>query len=202
MTQGLLFVISGPSGAGKSTILKEVLEKDKKLRFSISATTRKKRKGEVEGVHYFFISKDEFKKTIAEGKFLEWAKVHQSFYGTPISFVKETLKRGLDCILDIDVQGALQVIKKYPDAILIFIASRSISILKKRLLNRDTENVLKIKERLNIARWELKNVDKYDYFIVNDKLSTAISKIKAIILTERAKTKRQTELIKRLKSRF
>lgn len=196
---GLLFVVSGPSGVGKSTILEKVVKDDVNLKFSISATTRKPRPGEVDKFHYFFISFEEFENKIKAGEFLEWAEIYHDRYGTPKDFVFKTLEHGKDCVLELDVQGALQVVKKYKDAITIFIAPKSKTDLLKRLKGRSTEDDIKIGERLKFSSWELKNIDKYKYLIVNDDLEKAIGSLKDIIRAERSLVTRQAKRIDKLK---
>lgn len=186
----ILFVISGPSGVGKGTVLEEVFRQDQKLKFSVSATTRSPRPGEVDGVNYFFVSPEKFDSMIAKGEFLEWAGVHNSRYGTPRSFVEKTLDEGFDCVLDIDVQGALNVMKNWKGGVYIFMAPPAFEDLERRLRNRHTEDEGKIKERLETARWELTKVKEYDYAVVNDMVEKAAGKIRAVIEAERSRTSR------------
>lgn len=202
MKKGIIFVISGPSGAGKSTIIKEIERHDKNIKFSVSATTRRRRRGEKEGINYFFVTKPKFKEMIKDHKFIEWAKFQNNYYGTPESFIKDTVKNGFDCILDIDVQGALQVKNKIKDAIFIFITPKSISVLKKRLLNRKTEDGDIIEKRLLTAHKEMQYIDMYDYFVINDELEKAVKDIKSIIKAERCKTFRDPEIVKVLKKKI
>lgn len=187
MSNGFLIIISGPSGVGKGTIIEEVRKKIPELLFSTSVTTRPPRPNEKDGVQYHFITENEFKKGIAENRFLEWANVHGNYYGTPRSFIEENLTKGLEIILDIDVQGALSVKKIYPDAVYIFILPPDFDELKKRLTGRSTENSAAIAHRLKDAEEELRHLDAYPYHITNDSLSQAVSKIIEIIRNERKK---------------
>jgi len=179
MKKGLLFVISGPSGAGKGTILEKVFRDNPQARFSVSATTRAPREGEIDGVHYFFIDEDKFWSMVEKEEFLEWAKVHNQHYGTPRKFVDKTLDEGFDCILDIDVQGALQVMQKKPEAVYIFIAPPYFAELENRLKKRGTDDLFIINQRLEDAKWELTKIAEYDY------LEKAIADVNAIIRAEK-----------------
>lgn len=185
--KGKLFVISGPSGAGKSTIVRKLLESAPELVLSISATSRKPRKGEVDGKDYFFLSGEEFRKKVEEGYFLEWAVVHGSLYGTPKSFVEENLKKGKSVVLEIDVQGALQVKEKISDAVLIFIEPPDFKELEKRLRERQTDDEETIQKRLRNAEYEMALSKYYNYKIVNDDLESTVKKVLKIIKEEQAK---------------
>lgn len=202
MKKGIVFVVSGPSGAGKSTIIKEALKNNRRIRFSISATTRKKRRGEQNGVHYFFVPEKKFKEMIRKDQFLEWAKFQNNFYGTPRAFVQETIERGFDCIMDIDVQGALQVMKKVKDAVFIFIAPKSLSVLKHRLFKRKTEGPNIVEKRLLTAHKEMQCIDMYDYFVINEKLIDAVNETNHIIMAERNRVSRNSEITARLKQKI
>ena len=183
---GKLYVISGPSGTGKGTICHELLQ-DMYNDFSVSMTTRAPREGEVEGKHYFFVSKEEFEANIERGNFLEHANVYGNMYGTPKDAVLKRLERGHNVILDIDVQGALQVKSSYPEAILIFILPPDMEELKKRLTGRQTDAPDVIEKRLAEALGEIKFMGEYDYYIVNDDLETAIAEAKSILKAESLK---------------
>ena len=180
--KGKLFVISGPSGAGKGTLREKALNDIKNLVYSISCTTRKPREGEVDGVQYRFITHEKFKEDIEKNLFLEYAHVHSDFYGTLKADVIRELNVGNNVLLEIDVQGALQVRKKIFDAVLIFIAPPSIEELEKRLRNRHTETEENLRLRLSNAAKELELKDKYDYVIINDNLETASKELKDIII--------------------
>jgi len=180
--KGRLIVISGPSGAGKSTLLKMLLEKYKgSLKFSVSFTSREPRVGEIDGQDYFFISQEQFEKDIKDDIFLEWAVVHGNYYGTSKKYIEDIINCGIDCILDIDVQGALNLMNKKIDALYIFIAPPSIEELKKRLLNRNTDTLETIEKRIKNAENEMKYKDYYNYVVVNDDLNEAFKKLERIV---------------------
>lgn len=183
MKKGKFIIISGPSGVGKGTIC-DVLLKELNAWFSVSMTTRGIREGEVDGVNYYFISKDEFKKRIEDGQLLEYNIYNDNYYGTPKDKVLEKMNKGVNVLLEIDVNGARNVKNIFPDALLLYIAPPSMDVLKERLISRGTESLDVIENRLRIAEEELKQVDFYDYVIVNDDLDEAINKVKSIILDE------------------
>lgn len=183
--KGKLFVISGPSGVGKGTICKELISKNKNISVSVSATTRKPRTEDIEGVTYFFKNKYEFEKMIEDGKFLEWANYNGNYYGTPMLAVDEKLEQGFDIILEIEAQGALSVMKKRPDAVSIFVVPPDGDTLYERLKGRGTESLEEIEKRLKTAEWELSQKDKYNYIVVNDQLSEAVSAIENIMKNEK-----------------
>ncbi len=180
-----LYVISGSSGVGKGTVLKGFLERNPEFMLSISCTTRKPRPGEVDGVNYFFLSKDEFKNCIDNDKFLEWAQFADNFYGTKKKYINKCLEEGKDIILEIDTQGALQVKSRMPEAVLIFICPPSYEALENRLRGRHTEDEQTIQKRLNEAKIELERAENFDYKIVNDDLETAIKALENVINKER-----------------
>ena len=188
---GLLIVMSGPSGVGKGTVRKALFEmKNHNLDYSISMTTRKPRNGETDGVEYFFVSRDEFEKRIEEGKFLEHAMFVNEYYGTPLDKVEEKLEEGKEVVLEIEVEGAMQVREKMPEAVFIFIVPPSRADLEKRLRKRGTESEAVINERLSKAEREYKLAHMYDYIVVNDDVHNAADRILAIIRAEHAKTER------------
>lgn len=189
-----IFVISGPSGAGKSTLVSGLLERIPELEKSVSVTTRKPRKGEKDGVSYYFVSKEEFNRKLERGEFLEWAEVHGNYYGTLSSLVNEKLKRGRSVVLEIDVQGASQVKKKCPESVLIFILPPSVETLEERLKKRATEDEESLRMRLNNALKELEEVPKYEYIVVNDDFERALSELEKIVKGELAKGANKTEL--------
>lgn len=191
MQRGLLIVVSGPSGVGKNTIISNLFNCLSNFKYSISATTRAPRPNEIDGQHYFFLTDSEFNKRIAAGDFLEWAKVYQHYYGTPRSYVERMLAGGTDLILDIDVQGAAQIKKTLPEAILIFLAPPSLAELKQRLIGRKTEPESEIMLRLQNIDKELQAVPIYDYFIINNEIDLTCSQIECIIQSERMKVTRQ-----------
>ena len=202
MTQnrkGLLLVISGPAGVGKGTINLSLISRNSDIRISVSATTRQPRPGEIDGVHYFFKTEEEFQKMIESGAFLEYMRVFNThYYGTPKSFVEQELAEGRSVILEIDVQGAMRVKAAYPDAVLIFIAPPSMSELKSRLIHRGTESSEAIDRRFETAYQEMKYIDRYDYVVVNDILDLAIARTEDIIVAERCRVSRNSELIEKL----
>lgn len=179
-----LFVLSGSSGVGKGTVLKGFLQKNPNFMLSISCTTRKPREGEVDGVNYFFLTKEEFQKNINENKFLEWAHFAGNFYGTKKKYINQCLEEGRDIILEIDTQGALQVKKQMPEAVLIFICPPSLEALENRLRGRHTEDEETIQKRLNEVKVELERAEKFDYRIVNDELERAIAELEKVINKE------------------
>lgn len=184
--KGKLFIISGPSGTGKGTICKGLLD-NPNIRVSISMTTRSPRVGEVHGKHYYFVTRDEFEKTIAEGGLLEYAEVFGNYYGTPKAAVVEKLNQGKDVILEIDVQGALDAKRIYPDSVLIFILPPSLEELRVRIEGRGTETEEAINLRLSKALKEMSYIDEYDYYVVNDIIDDAIARTEAIMMAEHAR---------------
>ncbi len=188
MSKGILFVVSGPSGCGKGTILAEIL-KDSNIKCSVSATTRapNTEKGEIEGISYYFISKEEFEELIKNDDLLEYAPYCGNYYGTPKKPVEAMLDEGRHVILEIEVKGAMQIKEKYPEAVLVFILPPSAEELKRRLLKRGRENEEKILERLSKAEEEISMADKYNYKIVNDELSQAVIDLKSVIRAEELK---------------
>lgn len=200
MEEGLLVVVSGPSGCGKGTICKELLRRNKDIIISISATTRKPRNGEVEGVNYFFIDKERFDAMVQNDEFIEYANVHGNFYGTPKKFVLDKLKNGESILFEIDVQGAIQIKKMYPKAVLIFIAPPSMEELKNRIVGRGTESKSDIEKRYENAFKELEYIKEYEYMVINDEVMNAVEKIESVIMAEKCKTIRQKELIKKILS--
>ena len=183
MKKGKFIVISGPSGVGKGTICNRIIN-DVNAWYSVSSTTRSPREGEVDGINYYFITKEEFKKQIDEGRFLEYNIYNDNYYGTSKDMVLEKINQGINVFSEIDVNGAHNIKKIFPDALLLYIAPPSIDILRERLIGRGTESVDKINERLKIAEKELQKIDFYDYVIVNDDLDKACEEVKKIILNE------------------
>lgn len=195
MNKGLLIVISGPSGAGKGTICKKLIEDYDDLELSVSATTRQPRVGEVDGVNYYFLTQDEFGKRIEDNDFLEHACVYGNYYGTPKSDILSKLDKGINVILEIDIQGALNVRKAYCDGILIFILPPSLSELKNRIVTRATDSNEVIEKRMKCTKDELGFATEYDYVVLNDDLESATKKVRQIIETEKLKSYRNIELI-------
>lgn len=181
MRKGNLFVLTGPSGAGKGTVLSRLMQRDDNLYFSISATTRAPREMEVHGMHYFFLTREEFEEKIKQKAFLEYAQYVDQYYGTLEAQVEEQLQKGRDVILEIEVQGAEQVKRARPDAILLFIAPPSIEELERRLRGRGTEDEDKIRKRMETAKTELSEQDTFDHIIVNREIEQAACDVEAII---------------------
>ena len=195
MKKGKTFIISGPSGVGKSTVLSALLEKRPNVYFSVSATTRDPRPGELDGIHYHCMDVDSFRKWIAMDQFLEYAEYVGNFYGTPKRFVDEAMDQGKDVILDIEVQGAIQVTSKRPDTVRIFIAPPSWAELERRLTERGTDSKDKIQKRLLRAKVEFQTAHTYDYFVINDTVENAVKELDAIMTAEHCKPKERMEII-------
>ena len=179
--KGAIIAISAPSGTGKTTILRRILSDFPEIVFSVSATTRKRRKNEIEGVDYFFISEEEFKKKIHNNEFVEWELFYDYYYGTFRNFIENCINNGKSVILEVDVHGAVEIKRIYRDAILIYIAPPSLEELRIRLKKRQTENEEDLKKRIERAKMELSHKDKFDYFIINNDLNTAYYEIKVLI---------------------
>jgi guanylate kinase len=180
-SRGHLFIISAPSGAGKTTLVKAVLQQFRDVLYSISYTTREPRADEQDGIDYHFISKQDFKKGINKGRWAEWAEVYGNYYGTSAEFIEKSLSSGCDILLDIDVQGTLQILKHYPDSVTIFILPPSMNTLRKRLEIRGSDSQAVIEKRLFNAKKEMTQKKMYRHIIVNDILSEAIKELSAII---------------------
>jgi guanylate kinase len=191
--KGLLIVLSGPSGVGKGTICKALRNYTDNLIYSVSATTRSPRIGEVEGVNYFFKTKEQFKRMIENNELLEWAQYVDNYYGTPRPFVQETLNQGKDVILEIEVQGALQVKEKFSEGIFIFLAPPTLNDLQRRIIGRGTESEDSIQKRMDTAQEELQLMEKYDYVVVNDIVEEACGRIQSILIAEHCKKERILE---------
>ncbi len=181
---GILFVLSGPSGAGKGTVCKALMARKNDLRLSISVTTRAPREGEQEGINYFFCTQEQFQEMIRTNALLEWAKVYDNYYGTPRAFVERQLRDGYDVFLEIDIQGAMQVKRHFPDGVFLFLIPPSATELEARILGRGTETEDSFQIRFGAARHELARMGEYDYVIVNDVVDSACSTIESIIVAE------------------
>lgn len=199
---GLLIVVSGPSGAGKGTICDALRQAFPNIHYSISMTTRPPRPGEVDGVNYYFSTNERFEELLQEDAFLEHAKVYDHYYGTPKQYVYDMLAKGHHIMLEIDIQGAMQVKKKYPQGVFIYVVPPSKDVLAKRLTGRHTDSDDVIAGRLAKARRELDWIDQYDYLIVNDQLETAIEKASAILEAEACKVTRNTKCIAKTKELY
>ena len=189
--KGHLFVISGPSGVGKGTLRDKLFQSIPDLYYSVSVTSRKPRKNEEEGKDYFFVDEDKFKKYIKEDEFAEWALVHGDYKGTLLTTIDQNLKQGKDLVLEIDVQGAIQLKNKFPEGIFIFVAPPSWEKLEDRLRGRKTEGEDELKKRLKNAHYELKQIKYYNYLIINNHFEKALEELRAIIISERCKIKEQ-----------
>lgn len=198
MSKGVLTIVSGFSGAGKGTVMKGLLANYDNYALSISATTRRPREGEQDGREYFFKTREEFEQMIAEGAFIEYAQYVENYYGTPKAYVEEQLANGKDVLLEIEIQGALQVKKLRPDALLIFITPPSAEILEQRLTGRGTETPEVIAMRMNRAVEEAAYIDAYDYIIINDQLEDCIEKTHRLIQSQHAASSLQSEFICRI----
>ena len=197
--RGILIVVSGFSGAGKGTIMKELMKKYDNYALSISATTRNPRPGEEDGREYFFKTVEEFEKMIAKDELIEYAKYVDNYYGTPREYVEEQMKAGKDVILEIEIQGALKVREKFPDALLLFVTPPSAQELKKRLVNRGTETMDVIEFRMNRAKEEALGMDQYDYLIINDDLQECVEEVHRIIQGEHRRSFRNYAFIEQMK---
>lgn len=198
LSKGFLLVISGPSGSGKGTVSTELLNRNDDIVFSISATTRKPRHTEVDGVNYFFLDEEDFKKKVEDNQFLEHAFVHTNYYGTPRDFVMQEIDKGEIVLLEIDVQGALQVKKNYKNVVFVFLLPPTMDELKNRIIKRGTESEEDIERRFKNAFEELDFVGEYDYFVVNDKVENAVADIENIIKAEKLRVKRHSDIKKKV----
>jgi guanylate kinase len=194
--QGILFVLSGPSGAGKGTVCKALMHRELDLRLSVSVTTRQPRPGEQEGVNYFFRTVDEFEQMLEKGELLEWAKVYDNYYGTPRTFVEAQLRQGYDVLLEIDIQGAMEVKAHFPGGVFLFLIPPSLTELQQRILGRGTETEESFQKRFGAARHELAHMKDYDYVVVNDVVESACERISAIITAEHCNVLRNLDLLR------
>ncbi len=199
--QGILIVLSGPSGTGKGTICKELLAQNTNLHYSISATTRQPRPGEVNGVNYWFIAPDEFRTMVEQNELLEWAEVYGNCYGTPRRWVNDMLRSGQDVVLEIDTKGAMQIKQQFPEGVFVFIIPPSLKELADRIMKRGTDSPAVIAKRLGCVQEEIGFAPQYDYAVVNDEVTAATAKIAAIILAEKCRIDRNTDLIEAISKR-
>ena len=195
MSKGVLTVVSGFSGAGKGTVMKRLIQKYDDYALSISVTTRKPREGERDGIEYFFKTKEEVESMIENDEFLEYARYVDNYYGTPRFYVEEMLAKGKNVILEIEIQGAMQIKSKNPEAVLVFVTPPSFEELRNRLVGRGTETADVIESRLRRASEEAEGMLSYDYILVNDQVEDCVDRLHQIILSERAKAQRNEEFI-------
>lgn len=188
---GLLIVLSGPSGAGKGTLCRELLRQMPELHYSVSMTTRPPRPGEVDGVHYYFRSRADAEEMISKDELLEWAEFCDNYYGTPRFAVEQAIMNGQDVILEIEIQGALQIKKRFPQGVFTFIVPPSLDVLSERIHKRGTESEEVIQKRLATAVHELEYVSEYDYVVTNDEVPAAVNKLKSILIAEKCRVKRK-----------
>lgn len=198
MDKGMLVVLSGPSGSGKGTVLKEFL-KDEDFGLSVSATSRKPRPGDKEGVTYFFKTREEFEEMIKNDEFFEYAQFGGNYYGTPKKYVLDQINSGKNIILEIEVQGAMQVKKAVPDAVLIFMTTPDITVLRERLEGRQTEEQEVVDQRIEIALSEIEYLNCYDYLVVNDDLEKTVADLKTVVEKAKEKKRNNNEFIKKFK---
>ena len=195
MRRGKTFIICGPSGVGKGTVVARLLASNLNLYFSVSATTRQPRHGEVDGVHYHFLSREQFQQWIAEDAFLEHAEFVGNYYGTPKKYVDAAMDQGRDVILDIEIQGAEQVHQQRPEAVRIYVAPPSWAELERRLIGRGTEEMEKVRSRLERGKQEFAAASSFDYFVINDTVDNAVTEISAIMLAEHCRPDERIAMI-------
>ena len=188
MKKGILYVLSGPSGSGKTTLAKHIVNNLNNVDFAISYTTRKIRDGEADGIDYKFIDEEKFRFMIENNQFAEWAEVHGNLYGTPMDEIDKVLDKGIDLLLDIDVQGSLLIKNKYKYSVHIFLIPPDLNTLRERLSKRNTENISELEKRMEMAIKEISRINDYDYIIVSDDIDKSLRKLEAIIVSERLKT--------------
>ena len=197
--QGILAVVSGFSGAGKGTLMKELLRRYDNYALSISATTRQPREGEKDGEDYFFLSKDKFQQMIEEGQLIEYAQYVNHYYGTPKSYVEQKMAEGKDVILEIEIQGALKVKKRFPEALLVFVTPPSAEELRRRLVGRGTETIEVINARLRRAAEEASGMEAYDYLLINDEIDTCVQQMHQLIQLQHRKTGYHLDFLSRMR---
>ena len=197
MRRGKTFIICGPSGVGKGTVVSRLLAQDPTLYFSVSATTRPPRPGEEDGIHYHFLSQEQFQHWIREDAFLEYAEFVGNYYGTPKKYVDEAMAAGRDVILDIEIQGADQVHRKRPDAVRIYVAPPSWEALERRLIGRGTEDMERVRRRLERGKQEFAAAREFDYFVINDTVDRAVEEIHAILCAEHCRPDERISMVDR-----
>lgn len=195
LPKGVVLVLSGPSGSGKGTILSKLKEENRDITFSISATTRVPRMGEIEGVHYFFKTTKDFENLIKQGELLEWVTYCDNYYGTPRGFVLEHINEGKDIIIEVEVEGALNIKKNYPECVLVFVMPPTYEELIKRISKRGTETEISLSKRMDIALKEIKESEQYDYVIINDDIDDALINLDSILQAEKLKINRNKDFM-------
>lgn len=198
--KGLLLVLSGPSGCGKGTMVKELISREGQIEVSRSATSRAPREGEVDGLHYDFVSRERFEEMIKNGEVLEYTQYNGNYYGTQKAQVETMLASGKDVILEIETEGAMNIRRAFADAVLVFVVPPSFQVLRQRLIGRGTESMEVIEDRLAIAKKELSLAEQYDYLVVNGQLETAVWEVESIIVAEKRKVLRNIEMVRSLLS--
>ena len=193
--KGKLFVVSGPSGVGKNTLLNEIIDTCEKVQYSVSATSRPIRPGEVDGKSYYFVTREQFEGLIAENALLEYAEYVGNYYGTPLAPIREAIENGVDVVMDVEVVGALKIRKRLPEAVLVFVTAPSFDVIRKRLIHRGDVAPGLMEERLERAKWECEQSVHYDYIVINDDLRQASEELRAIMLAEKCKTMERIHLI-------
>ena len=194
--KGKLFVISGPSGVGKNTILNRVVLESEHVRYSVSATSRAPRPGEKPGSSYFFVSRARFEEMIAQDELLEYAEYVGNYYGTPLAPIREAMAQGMDVVMDVEVIGAKKIKARVPEAVLVFVATSSMEMVRQRLEKRGDVSPKAMEERLERATWEYSQADSYDYIVLNDDVEQAVQELQAIMLAEKCKTMDRIHLLK------
>ena len=194
--KGKLFVISGPSGVGKNTILNRVVLESEHVRYSVSATSRAARPGEVPGSSYFFVSRARFEEMIAQDELLEYAEYVGNYYGTPLAPIREAMAQGMDVVMDVEVIGAKKIKARVPEAVLVFVATSSMEMVRQRLEKRGDVSPKAMEERLERATWECSQAGSYDYIVLNDDVDQAVQELQAIMLAEKCKTMDRIHLLK------
>ncbi len=185
--KGKLFAVSGPSGVGKNTVLNRVVQQREKVQYSVSATSRAMRPGEIEGKSYYFVSREEFERMIAAGELLEHAEYVGNYYGTPLAPIRAALEQGIDVVMDVDVVGALNIKKRLPEAVLVFLTAQSLGEIRRRLEKRGDVSPEAMQKRLERAKWEYKQAYQYDYLVVNDRVEHAVDELLSIMTAEKCK---------------
>ncbi|HPL64215.1 MAG TPA: guanylate kinase [Syntrophales bacterium] len=196
--KGILMVVSAPSGAGKTSVCREVLREFPEIRFSISYTTRPRRPGETEGIDYFFVPEEEFRRRIGAGWFVEWTEHFGYYYGTSRRILEETLNRGCDLMLDIDTEGAKKIREAFPEAVFVFILPPSMEILRERLEKRGSEQPEALEKRMRKAYNEIREVFRYDYAILNDRIPLAVERLKSVYIAEKCRSERLKDSINKV----